>query len=1054
MPKTRTTRAKDPLVVVHTDICGFMPEPAMGTKALYFISFIDDYSRYATVFLIRTKDEALDAFRKYKAWAENYTGFTIKNLHSDGGGEYMSGQFTTYLHIVGIHRQVTVARTPQQNGVAERFNRTIMESARSMLHAAGLPPMYWGDAVMTAVYLRNRLPTRALNDVTPYEAWRGEKPDLSHLRVWGCQAFIHVPRVKRNKLAAKARACVFVGYPPEAKGWLLYDPTGERYVVARDVTFQESVSGTKAFVGGGASTPPSSTTSSASAESSTSPPVVPVSVRVSELPSSIASNVHEGVEFDDGSDEDSDTDSEGLPPSGAELPPLISPSSDLQSGGKALRSSQPSPSSDLLSGGKALRSSQPSLSGSPQSSGEAPRSVPVPFVSQPSDRPAVTAPAATVPEARGSVSSASNLDEHSVPAGEQAALRHQPEFGAAGERSSVSAPSVMSSSSTGSQPEAKTKKPKGQRELDRLRDSAPSNPGYVAASPLQPKPRQSRQSNQGGHRALAASVSDERSQVVNTESTVIEPRTYAEAMRTADWEQWEQAMREELASIAANNTWTLVPLPTDRKAIGCKWVLKIKRKADGSIDRFKARLVAKGFSQKEGLDFKETFAPVARMPSLRALLAIAAAQDLEIHQMDVRTAFLNGELEEEIYMQQPEGFVAPGSQANLVCKLNRSIYGLKQASRAWYKKIDSALSDLSFKPTMADNCIYVLQEHSTVVYILLYVDDLLLISNNLRRLQSVKEELSQRFDMKDLGEAHFILGLQIQRDRTHRRLSLSQSEYVKTILERFNMNESKPASTPMSTSTKLVRSNLSTSSSNEPAASVGLEDMREVPYSQAVGALMYAAMGTRPDIAYSTTILSQFLQNPARSHWVALKRVLRYLKGTQHAQLVYQQTADTSADQPLTIQGYSDSDWGNDANDRRSVTGWIFLLYGCAVSWQSRKQRTTALSSVEAEYMAAASAAKEAVWWRRFLTELGLPPSGPTVIHSDSQGSIALANNPDHHDRTKHIDLRYHYLREQVALRAIRPEFVGTELMLADVLTKPLSRDRHQALVTKVGLTA
>ena len=217
---------------------------------------------------------------------------------------------------------------------------------------------------------------------------------------------------------------------------------------------------------------------------------------------------------------------------------------------------------------------------------------------------------------------------------------------------------------------------------------------------------------------------------------------------------------------------------------------------------------------------------------------------------------------------------------------------------------------------------------------------------------------------------------------------------------------------------------------------------------------MYAAMGTRPDIAYSTTILSQFLQNPARSHWVALKRVLRYLKGTQHAQLVYQQTADTSADQPLTIQGYSDSDWGNDANDRRSVTGWIFLLYGCAVSWQSRKQRTTALSSVEAEYMAAASAAKEAVWWRRFLTELGLPPSGPTVIHSDSQGSIALANNPDHHDRTKHIDLRYHYLREQVALRAIRPEFVGTELMLADVLTKPLSRDRHQALVTKVGLTA
>jgi hypothetical protein len=227
--------------------------------------------------------------------------------------------------------------------------------------------------------------------------------------------------------------------------------------------------------------------------------------------------------------------------------------------------------------------------------------------------------------------------------------------------------------------------------------------------------------------------------------------------------------------------------------------------------------------------------------------------------------------------------------------------------------------------------------------------------------------------------------------------------------------------------------------------------MNEVPYSQAVGALMYAAMGTRPDIIYSTTALSQFLQCPTRPHWMALKRVLRYLKGTQQAQLLYHPTAD-SAQNPLAVQGYSDSDWGNDVNDRRSVTGWVFLLYGCAVSWQSRKQRSTALSSVEAEYMATASAVKEAIWWRGFLTELGVPPPGPTLIYSDSQGSIALAKNPDHHDRTKHIDLRYHFIREQLAARAIRTDFIGTELMLADVLTKPLSRDRHEALVSQMGL--
>ena len=442
----------------------------------------------------------------------------------------------------------------------------------------------------------------------------------------------------------------------------------------------------------------------------------------------------------------------------------------------------------------------------------------------------------------------------------------------------------------------------------------------------------------------------------------------------------------------------IIRLLAGRKALACKWVLKIKRKADGSIDRFKARLVAKGYLQKEGLDYTETFAPVARMPSLRALLAIAAAQDLEVHQMDVHTAFLNGELEEDIYMEQPEGFIAPGSEAKLVYKLHRSLYGLRQADRAWYKKIDSALSELGLKPTMSDNGIFVLREASTIVYILLYEDDLLLISNDVGLLKSIKAELSRRFDMKDLGEAQFILGIQIYRDRAQRCISLSQSEYVKTILSPFNMGESKPASTQLPIGIKLLREEQSTPSNEDSeTAKARQDDMNEVPYAQAVGALMYAAMGTRPDITYSTTTLSQFLQRPTRQHWIALKRVLRYLRGTQQAQLVYQPTAGGEG-QPLAVQGYCDSDWGNDASDRRSITGWVFLLHGCAVSWQSRKQHTTALSSVEAEYMAAAAATKEAVWWRRFLTGLGLlPPPGPTILHSDSQGSIALANNPDHH---------------------------------------------------------
>ena len=385
IPKQRTARASDPLRRTHRHFAGLCQSWPweQGHCTSSASSTTTAATPQSTFCAPRTRRSTPSVGTRLGR--KTTPGYSIKNLHSDGGGEYISSQFTTFLHIMGIHRQLTTPRTPQQNGVAERFNRTIMESARSMLHATGLPGRYWGDAVMTAVYVRNRLPTRALNGVTPYEAWRGEKPDLSHIRVWGCLAYIHVHRVKRNKLAPRARACVFVGYAPEAKGWKLYDPTAERYVIVRDVTFQERVSGTKALVGGGIQLyrlrrhrPRLRPVSSLTADNPSPPPAVPVSVPT-ELPSSISADVHDGVEFDDESDEESDSDSEVLPESRAAPAHL-----------------PVSPSSDLLSGSEAL-SSQPSSSGSPQLSGEAPRSsqaapavgaASVPLVEPPTGSPA------------------------------------------------------------------------------------------------------------------------------------------------------------------------------------------------------------------------------------------------------------------------------------------------------------------------------------------------------------------------------------------------------------------------------------------------------------------------------------------------------------------------------------------------------------------------------------------------------------------------------------------------------------------------------------------
>jgi hypothetical protein len=523
-------------------------------------------------------------------------------------------------------------------------------------------------------------------------------------------------------------------------------------------------------------------------------------------------------------------------------------------------------------------------------------------------------------------------------------------------------------------------------------------------------------------------------------SNLVEPSTFEEAISGPDKEFWWIAMGEEIESQTEAETWILVELPDGRIAIGCRWVYKLKRNADGTVTRYKARLVAKGYLQKEGIDFTETFAPVARMSDLRALLAIVAAEDLELHQMDVKTAFLNGDLTEDIYMQQPPGFISPNKR-HLVCKLKKSLYGLRQAGRSWFKKIDSALIAMGFVPLSADNCIYVQRSSEDTVYILLYVDDLLLACRLLRRLTSIKEKLSSLFSMKDMGEAQWILGLQITRDRPNRTLKICQSQYIDAIVKRFRMEDSVAQSTPCDVGMDLRKP-------TTPATPAEVEEMRNVPYSAAVGAIMYAMLGTRPDIAYAVSVLSQFMHDPRPTHWKAVKRVLRYLKGTRHYSLTY------GVGHPPHFYGFTDSNWAGDKGDRRSTCGYVFFLHGGAINWRSRKQKSVALSSVEAEYVAASEAARDAAHWRSFLSDIGtsLLLPGPVTIHCDSQGAIALSKNPEHHDRSKHIDIIFHWIRQQQAEGLIRLEYRNTNAMVADVLTKPLTKDRHVELTAAMGV--
>ncbi|KAL4310633.1 hypothetical protein GQ457_01G017150 [Hibiscus cannabinus] len=449
-----------------------------------------------------------------------------------------------------------------------------------------------------------------------------------------------------------------------------------------------------------------------------------------------------------------------------------------------------------------------------------------------------------------------------------------------------------------------------------------------------------------------------------------EPKTYQEAVASPNSEKWLEAMRSEMDSMSENQVWTLVEPPEGIKPIGCKWVFKKKTYMDGNVQTYKGRLVAKGFRQIHGVDYDETLSPVAMFKSIRILLPVAAFHDYEIWQMDVKTAFLNGKLEEDVYMTQPEGFVTL-EDARKVCKLQRSIYGLKQASRSWNLRFNEAIQEFGFIRNEDEPCVYKKFSGSIVSFLILYVDDILVIGNDIPALQSIKTWLSSFFSTKDLGEAANILGVKIYRDRSRGLLGLSQSTYIDKVLNRFSMEESKRGFLPM-------RHGISLSKEMCPSTPQERERISQITYASAIGSIMYAMICTRPDFSYALSMTSRYQANPGEGHWTTVKNTLKYLRRTKDVFLVY------GGEEELRIKG--------------------------AVSWKSSKQDTIADSTTEAEYIAASEVAKEVVLFKKFITGLGDIPSISDAVdlYCDNNGAIAQAKEPRSHQRSKHILRRFH----------------------------------------------
>ena len=918
-PKKSETKTKDLLELIHSDVCGPMNVASVG-GSLYYVSFTDDYSGFTKVFMLKHKSEVFDRFSEYIAYAENFTGKKLKKIRSDNGGEYTSEEFYKYCREKGLVKEQTIPYTPQQNGVSERLNRTIMENVRAMLYHAKLPLYLWAEAVNTLVYLRNRSPTSRFKGETPYERWHGVKPKVDHLRVFGSKCYAHIPDEKRKKLDPKAEKGIFVGYPDGSKGYKIFIPESRRFIRSRDVKFLENSHTNVGRDDERLEVIESLSNSCADYGKSTGEYSCKLRSRIGkccdENPHEYRRNVDDGKSYDKYN----------------------------------YKESQSGKSTDEYNCNNELNSG----------------------------------------EFRRNVDDGKSYDEYNYK-DDQSAKEYFCDSNHMSDDDTVS-----------------------QDDIDELIQQ------------------------QSYKRPIRNVRPPDRYGVCAAVEALKEPKTFKQAMKCSEQDNWNKAMNEEMIALDNHGTWELVDLPKGKNLVGSKWVYKTKRKANGDVDRYKARLVAQGYSQVAGIDYDEVFAPVARYTSIRSVVAIANQLDLDMHQMDVKCAFLNGELEEEVYMKQPEGFVNQ-RYPKKVCRLKRSLYGLKQSARCWNQVIDGHLKSRGFLQSQADPCIYyrcrIIDGKQDVMIVAVYVDDAIICANNVKTLSDEKDSLCERFEMDDRGELDYILGMSVKRDRKNRILTIDQNLYLRDILKKFGMEDCRPVGTPVEPGKKFVKL------IDEDEA---FDDIQL--YQAAVGSLNYAAIATRPDLSVAVGMLSKFMSNPSKDHWCGIKRVLRYIRGTLDLGLQF-----TYSDE-FRLCGFSDADWAGCLDTRKSTSGHVFRLGNATIGWRSKKQSIVALSSTESEYVALCAAAQETVWLRNLLKGVGHKQTDATVIYEDNQGAIALAKNPKNHPRTKHIDVKYHYVRGTIEDDIISVRYCATNDMVADFMTKSLSKPLFEKFRDLMGI--
>lgn len=820
-----------PGFLIYSDVCGKMSVETPGGKR-YALIFKDGYTSYRVLYFLKYKSDVADCIKHFNALIENKFGYGMKFFHCDNGGEFICQRAIDYLNVKGIELERSAPYTPQQNGRSEREFRTVVESARSMLHAKKLPGFLWAEAMSTAVYILNRTKNSQF-EKTAIEGWTNQVPDLTHVKIFGSDAYVFIPEEKRTKFDPKSEKLCFVGYEQNTNNYRLMDLQTRKVVISRDVIFNENSSDYKA------------------------------------------------EDFDVLDDILDILDAVGI--SGN-----VTDNGNLQQGNENVEGNQ-------------------------------------------------------------------NLEPVNENVGQNQNLE----------------PPNQNNQNNRNQNDAQGRP---QRET-RL-------PAYLDDYEL--------------YHAYMVLAGD--------------PQTYAEAVSSG--EDWVAAINKEISGLEALDSWEEAELPPGIKAMDTKWVFKTKNNG-----LKKARLVAKGF-QDESDEF--TYSPVARLSTVRMMFSVALHWGMDIQQLDVPNAFLNGQLSREIYIKTPEGVKA----STKYLKLKKALYGLNEASKCWNERFDEFIKKLEFERSGYDFCLYVKDKNLLIIY----VDDILIVGDFSSRLIPI---LQREFNVRDCGLIHDFLGINFQ--RVNNKIMLDQEKMINRTILKFNMSRAKTKffNTPMEANFQYRE-----------------EKIVDKPYRQLIGCLMYIAIGTRPDIMFSVSYLSRFLDKPTERTWGAAKRILKYLHATKNLKLIFKK------DERINLTCFSDSDWASCKIDRKSVSGGAIFFMNNLVSWYSRKQDTVSHSTNEAEYIAGSLAARELLSFQGIAKDM-LKISVKGNLLMDNQGAIDLSSTYANSNRTKHIDIAYHFIKDLVYKKIIEIDYVETDDNIADIFTKSLLSDKFMKfrILLKVDLS-